>query len=239
MISFDHDYKEMRRRCESYHSLIDQLRDHAYGYEVSLDRLLPYRAAFSMEPVGKRFMGIDPFLQKLIFYTKHLSSEVSEAFSDDASEKDFTYMKAMSTCILFYLHSECRSADYTFLGFVKITKSFLIKCDDPVQSKNRNSAPFWFMYTDISEEKRNAHPKDVKEAFSILFDDFDCNYASKIANRLLHTLRFFLYDQKLDYLSDRLMNMALSDMVHEIIGRLKSIHENRLPRIGWRSYDSE
>lgn len=239
MNSIDQCYKEMNRRCESYHSLIDRLRDHAYGYETRLDRILPYRAVFSMEPVGKKYMGVEPFLNKLVFYNKHLSSDANEAFSENASEKDLSYMTAMSICILFYLHSECRSADYTFLSFLKITKTFLGTCEDPTQNKNRKTSPFWIMYTDLSEEKRQAHPVYVQNAFSILFDDFDYNYASKIADRLQHTIRFFLYDQKLDYINDRLMNMALSDLVNEIIERLKAIHENRLPRIGWRSYDSE
>ena len=239
MTNMDHKYQEMCQRCEVYHSLLDRLRNHAYGYETSLDRILPYRAMFSMEPVGRNYMGVDLFLGKLDFYGSQLSSEANACFSENFSEKDANYMKAMATCILYYLHSECRSADYTFLSFLKITKTFLGEVHDPIQAKNRRTSPFWIMYTDLPEGKRHSHPECIQNAFSILFDDFDYNYASKIANRLQHTVRFFLYDNKLDYMSDRVMNMALKDMILEIVDRLKGIHVNRLPRAGWRSYDGE
>ena len=238
MKTLDNDYLEMYRRCETYHKLIDRLRDHAYGYETSLDQVLPYRTQFAMEPKYHRF-GVERFLNELVRYSENLSTEANDCFTNDVTDKDHDYMKAMALCILYYLHTECRSADYTFLSFLKIAKSFLGSIEDPAKVNNLNASVFWIMYTDLSEEKRKSHPAYVQDAFTMLFDNFDYNYSSKMSNRLQHTIRFFLYDHQLDYLSNRMMSMALNDLVNEIIGRLKAVHENLMPRIGWRSYGNK
>ena len=238
MIRLDRKYKEMHRLCANYHDLIDKLRDQAYGYETSLDTVFPYDAEFCLEVVDKHSFGIDRFANELIFYCCNLSEEANDVFKTQTNEDDCKYIKALVLCIMFYLHSECNKSDYTYQGFLKILKSFLGHIEDLENAKELKTSVFWILYSDLGE-KRDNHPVFIKEAFGTLFDDFDYNYASLLAEKLQYCVRFFIFENKYDYIGDRLLNLAVTDLIKEITVRLRTIHQNRIPRYGWRDSENE
>ena len=86
MTTFDEKYKEMYRLCSNYHELIDKLRDQAYGYETSLDIILPYEAKFTLEPVNKKYIGINAFCNSLEYYCSNFTSEAQSAFENPLDE---------------------------------------------------------------------------------------------------------------------------------------------------------
>ena len=235
MSTIQQRYAEMHRLCSHYHDMANKLRDQAYGYETSLDIVLPYNAKFTLEPVGKHLWGIQGFADKLCEYDTSLPSEANPTYPQALTAEDYTFMQSMTICIVYYLHSECKKTDYTFLGCIKLLKTFLGEIIDLEEAKNRETSTFWIMYNTNCIQNGNTPPVSVQEAFSRLFQNFDYNYMSMIADRLYTAVRFFLYDQKLDYISDRWMSIAMYDMMKEIKERLHTIHKNRLPRTGWRS----
>ena len=116
---------EMHRLCSHYHDMANKLRDQAYGYETSLDIVLPYNAKFTLEPVGKHLWGIQGFADKLCEYDTSLPSEANPTYPQALTAEDYTFMQSMTICIVYYLHSECKKTDYTFLGCIKLLKTFL------------------------------------------------------------------------------------------------------------------
>ena len=145
----------------------------------------------------------------------------------------------MVKAIIFYLHSNCNKEDYTFNGLKKILKSFLGKISDDEKATDLKTCVFWIMYSDISDETKKTHPEEMQEAFKTLFSNYNYNYLSNIADKTFCCIRFFLYENNYDYMNNRIMNIALSDLIKEITDRLKTINDNYKHRSGWRSYRDE
>lgn len=239
MTRFDEKYKEMFRLCSNYHELIDKLRDQAYGYETSLDIILPFEAKFTLNPVTKKHIGINEFCNKMVFYCSNFTSEAQAAFKNPLDEEGYECLTNMLKAIIFYLHSSCNKDDYTFNGFKKILKSFLGEISDEDKAKDLQTCVFWIMYGDISDEIKKTHPEEIQEAFKRLFDNYNYNHLSDIADKAFCCIRFFLYENNYDYMNNKIMNIALSDLIKEITDRLRTINDNCKPRSGWRSSGNE
>ena len=70
-------------------------------------------------------------------------------------------------------------------------------------------------------------PFNLIDAFNELYEDFDYNYLKRIADGLWNCIRFYLYDNNLEYTGDPFMMMATNDLILEISERLSNIKENK------------
>ena len=237
MTELDEKYKKMADACEEYHEKIDALRDQVYGYTHSLDIVVPYYSnLFNADNSRRRYreaMGIHAFCDEITHCCKEFSEETSVHFADGINDDDERYIRDLILCIIYYLQNQCRRADYTFLGFNKILKSFLGSVDDE-KRYTKEASTFWHMYDMMDDEDKQKVPEQINEAMSRLYENFDYQYAYRMAYCIRYASRFFLHDHKYDYMSDSLMYMATIDMIQEIEERLDAICKNRRPRVDRR-----
>lgn len=233
MTELDEKYKKMADACEEYHEKLDALRDQVYGYTSSLDIVVPYYSNLfnsdSNRGRHREAMGIVVFCDEITRYCKAFSIDTSVHFSDGINEGDERYIRDLILCVVYFLQNQCRRADYTFLGFNKIIKTFLGSVDDE-KRYDKNSSTFWHMYDMIDEEDKPKIPEQINEAMSRLYENFDYQYAYRMAYCIRYASRYFLYCRKCDYMSDPVMYMSTIDMIQEISERLSTIHDNRKPR---------
>lgn len=230
MNSLDMKYNRMRQSCKKYHELIDELRDLVYGYNISLDCIVPFEEDFLFESFNHKTLGVNTFLERIGYYCQNLSSETADCFSPMLTPKDIRLVMDLICVILFYLKNECNQNEYTFLSVTKILKSFLGTVTDDENKKNPRASTFWIMWTDLPIEERERHPQKIKDAIRNIYDDFDYNYTSRLADCAFHAVRFFLYDSRMDFMGDQIMQRITFDMIREIERRLYVIHQNRQPR---------
>ena len=237
MTELDEKYKKMADACEEYHEKLDALRDQVYGYTNSLDIIVPYYSnLFPTDTNRRRYreaMGIHAFCDKITQYCKEFSGDTSVHFSDGINIDDERYIRDLILCIMYFLQNQCRRADYTFLGFNKILKSFLGSVDDE-KRYNKESSTFWHMYDMMDEEDKQKVPEQISDAMSRLYEKFDYHYTYRMAYCIRYASRYFLHDHKYDYMSDPLMYVATIDMIQEIQERLDTICKNRRPRVDRR-----
>lgn len=233
MSTLDIRYNQMRDACKAYKEQEEQLKNYAYGYTVSLDCVVPYRSDFFAMPLDSKFIGVKIFAKQITRYFQGFTKEVAECFDVAYTAEDIKKAEELITLIVFYLKTECRKSDYTFLGIKKILESFLgtlLNKEENIKEKST----FWIMMNDIPSHTKENHPQEIKDAFLHLYSDYDHDHLGKIADCVFYSVRFFLFDAKLDYMNDPLMHMATLDMMREIEQRLSTIYENRRPRRGWR-----
>lgn len=233
MTELDEKYKKMVDSCEEYHDKIDALRDQVYGYTTTLDIIIPYYVGiFNFDGNKRRYrdaIGISAFCQELIQYCKDFSSDTSAHFADGINENDEKYIADLVLCIVYFLHDQCPRADYTFLGFNKILKSFLGTVEEG-RRHDKEASVFWQLYDGMDDVHKQKLPNQISTALSRIYEKFDYQYAYQMAYCLRYASRFFLHNHKYDYMSDPLMHMATLDMIKEIEDRLDAIFMNRRPR---------
>lgn len=233
MSELDIKYNQMREECRTYKKQEERLRNYAYGYTISLDCVVPFRTDFFSTPEKNEFLGIKSFAKQIMQYFKGFTGEVSDCFSVDYTDEDIKKAEELILLIVYFLQSECPQNDYTFLGIKKILETFLESANDS-QNNNIENITFWKMLNKISPERIDAQPDEIKTAIKHFFENYNHNHISKIADGIFYSVRFFLYDMKMDYMNDPLMRMATLDMMREIEERLSNIYENRRQRKGWR-----
>jgi hypothetical protein len=183
---------------------------------------------FSFKETSKEYKVINEFTDKIIDYYKSFDESVSYVFSYSFEEKDAKTIKNMLYVIIGFLMSECRKEDYTFLGIIKLLKTFM----DNVPEKYNNDelkSVFYRIWTGMSERSKNNMPEILNNSFNELYEDYDHDYLKRMADGIWYSIRFYLYDNNLEYTGDPLMMMATSDLIQEISERLSDIQQNRKP----------
>lgn len=229
MTSYDLKYSKMSQGCKRYQDSIERLKNLVYGYNISLDYVIPYVAPFNLSFSSQESIGVPAFIDSIIDIRKNLTVETADCFDAPPSDEEIQHIYDMLICTLFFLQSECNEDDYTFLGLIKIMKTFLGEISTQEVSNKRHST-FWIMYDDISSDKKKCHPEIVQAAFERLYYNFNYNELSRIADKIWYCIRFFLYDDRIDFISDHLMLLMTLDMISETEKRLLNIYENRKPR---------
>ena len=228
MGNMNHRYKEMYNTCEKYQKKIENLKNMVYGYNTSLDCIIPYTSEQFFEK-KENCWGIEDFTNKIIDYCSALTEESSSWFKEEITENEKLYIRDLVQCILYYLKNACNYEDYTFLGLIKITKTFLDEYkDDYIPTKEDST--FWHLYHQSGIFNSQKCLDEIKVAFSNLYFNFDYYFAKKIAEKALLCIRFFLYDQKIDFMNDQVMTLVTLELIQEIENRLYRIYENRIPR---------
>ncbi len=230
MNTLDMKYSRMRQSCKRYHEHIDELRNLVYGYNISLDCIVPFEEDFLFESTNQKICGVNSFLERIGYYCQNLSSETAECFSPELTEQDIQLIKDIVCVVLFYIKNECNQNEYTFLSVTKIFKTFLGTVTKDENLKNPRASTFWIMWSDLPEEKKEKHPQIIKDAIENIYDDFDYNHTSRLADCAFYAVRFFIYDNRMDFMGDQIMQRITFDMIREIEQRLYVIHKNRQPR---------
>lgn len=233
-------YNEMVAESKKYTTLIENLKNQVYGYNVYLTHIAVQGfPEFSFKETSKEYKVINEFVDKIIEYYKSFDESVSYIFSYPFLEKDVKTIRNMLYVILGFLMSECRKEDYTFLGVVKLLKTFMNNV--PKESNNdKLKSVFYRIWTGMSERSKNSMPEILNNAFSELYEDYDHDYLKRIADGVWNAIRFYLYDNNLEYTGDPLMMMATTDLIQEISERLSDIQQNRKPhKSRWESGSGE
>jgi hypothetical protein len=222
-------YKVLKDESKKYQDLIENLKNQVYGYNVYLTHIAVRGfPEFSFKEESKEFKVINEFVNKIIDYYKSFDESVSPVFSRAFTEKDSVTIKNMLYVIIGFLMSECRKEDYTFLGVIKLLKTFMGSVSkDNIHDKTKSV--FYRIWEGMSEKSKNNLPETLTNAFNDLYEDFDYNYLSEIADGLWYCIRFYLYDNNLEYTGDPFMMMATNDLILEISERLSTIKENKKP----------
>ncbi len=220
-------YRVLKDESKKYQDLIENLKNQVYGYNVYLTHLAVRGfPEFSFKEDSKELKVINEFVDKIISYYKSFDETVYYVFGREFTEKDALTIKSMLYVIIGFLMSECRKEDYTFLGVVKLLKTF-IKSVPEEDMHDKTKSVFYRIWESMSELSKNKLPETLKNAFNDLYEDFDYNYLSEIADGLWYCIRFYLYDNNLEYTGDPFMMMATNDLILEISERLSNIKENK------------
>lgn len=222
--------QEMIDVCEEYVKVIEGLKNQVYGYNVYLTHVAPFeKQEIVFEEDSDSLKSIDAFAGKICEYFKEFNNKVSNVSLSEFTKKDEECITSLIYLIIGFLVKNCKKNDYTFLGMIKILKTFLVRRSEE-ESKDKTLSTFYRMHGYKDFEQVESFPPILKTAFENVFDDYDGNYMYKIADGMWSCIRFYLYDNVLDYTSDKLMMMATSDMLLEISERLNNIQDNRKPR---------
>ena len=222
-------YRSLVDESKKYQDLIENLKNQVFGYNVYLTHLAVRGfPAFSFKEDSKEFKVINKFVDDIISYYKSFDESVSYIFSFEFTENDAKTIKNMLYVILGFLMSECRKEDYTFLGMVKLLKTFMGNISEEYNNDKTKSV-FYRIWEGMSEQSKKDMPEILNNAFSELYEDFDYNYLKRIADGLWNCIRFYLYDNNLEYTGDPFMMMATNDLILEISERLSNIKENKKP----------
>ena len=220
-------YKALKDESKKYQDLIENLKNQVYGYNVYLTHLAVRGfPEFSFKEDSKELKVINEFVDKIISYYKSFDETVYYVFGREFTEKDALTIKNMLYVIIGFLMSECRKEDYTFLGVVKLLKTF-IKTVPEEDVHDKTQSVFYRIWEGMSESSKNKLPETLTNAFNDLYEDFDYNYLSEIADGLWYCIRFYLYDNNLEYTGDPFMMMATNDLILEISERLSNIQQNK------------
>ena len=212
---------------KKYQDLIENLKNQVFGYNVYLTHLAVRGfPAFSFKEDSKEFKVINKFVDDIITYYKSFDESVSDLFSYEFTEKDAKTIKNMLYVIIGFLMSECRKEDYTFLGMVKLLKTFMGNISEEYNNDKTKSV-FYRIWEGMSEQSKKDMPEILNNAFNELYEDFDYNYLKRIADGLWNCIRFYLFDNNLEYTGDPFMMMATNDLILEISERLSNIKENK------------
>ena len=222
-------YKVLKDDSKKYEDLIENLKNQVYGYNVYLTHIAVRGfPEYSFKEESKEFKVINEFVNKIIDYYKSFDESVSPVFSMEFTEKDAVTIKNMLFVIIGFLMSECRKEDYTFLGVIKLLKTFMGSASKEYEHDKTKSV-FYRIWEGMSEPSKNKLPEALTNAFNELYDDFEYSYLSRIADGLWYCIRFYLYDNNLEYTGDQFMMMATNDLILEISERLSTIKENKKP----------
>ena len=220
-------YKALKDESKKYQDLIENLKNQVYGYNVYLTHIAVRGfPEYSFKEDSKEFKVINEFVNKIIDYYKSFDESVSPVFSEKLTEKDAVTVKNMLYVIIGFLMSECRKEDYTFLGVIKLLKTFMGSSSKEYEHDKAKSV-FYRIWQGMSEESKNKLPKALTDAFNGLYENFEYSYLSRIADGLWYCIRFYLYDNNLEYTGDPFMMMATNDLILEISERLSNIKENK------------
>lgn len=219
-------YRVLKDESKKYQDLIENLKNQVYGYNVYLTHLAVRGfPEFSFKEDSKELKVINEFVDKIISYYKSFDETVYYVFGREFTEKDALTIKNMLYVIIGFLMSECRKEDYTFLGVIKLLKTFIKSVPEDMHDKTKSV--FYRIWEGMSESSKNKLPETLTNAFNDLYEDFDYNYLSEIADGLWYCIRFYLYDNNLEYTGDQFMMMATNDLILEISERLSNIKENK------------
>ena len=220
-------YKSLVDESKKYQDLIENLKNQVFGYNVYLTHIAVRGfPAFSFKEDSKEFKVINKFVDDITEYYKSFDESVSYIFSQEFTEKDAITIKNMLYVIIGFLMSECRKEDYTFLGVIKLLKTFMGSVAQ-ADIHDKSKSVFYRIWEGMSEKSKNNLPDKLTEAFNELYEAFDYNYLSEIADGLWHCIRFYLYDNNLEYTGDPFMMMATNDLILEMSERLSNIKENK------------
>lgn len=220
-------YNILKDDSKKYQDLIENLKNQVYGYNVYLTHIAVRGfPEFSFKEDSKEFKVINEFVDKIIGYYKSFDESISLVFSREFTEKDSITIKNMLYVIIGFLMGECRKEDYTFLGVIKLLKTFMGSVAQ-ADIHDKNKSVFYRIWEGMSEKSKNNLPDKLTEAFNELYEAFDYNYLSEIADGLWYCIRFYLYDNNLEYTGDPFMMMATNDLILEISERLSNIKENK------------
>lgn len=220
-------YKALKDESKKYQDLIENLKNQVYGYNVYLTHIAVRGfPEYSFKEDSKEFKVINAFVNKIIDYYKSFDESVSPVFSEKLTEKDAVTVKNMLYVIIGFLMSECRKEDYTFLGVIKLLKTFMGSSSKEYEHDKVKSV-FYRIWQGMSEESKNKLPQALTDAFNGLYENFEYSYLSRIADGLWYCIRFYLYDNNLEYTGDPFMMMATNDLILEISERLSNIKENK------------
>ena len=222
-------YRCLVDESKKYQDLIENLKNQVFGYNVYLTHIAVRGfPAFSFKEDSKEFTVINKFVEDITGYYKSFDESVSYIFSFEFTEKDAKTIKNMLYVILGFLMSECRKEDYTFLGMVKLLKTFMGNIPEEYNNDKTKSV-FYRIWEGMSEQSKKDMPEILNNAFNELYEDFDYNYLNRIADGLWNCIRFYLFDNNLEYTGDPFMMMATNDLILEISERLSNIKENKKP----------
>ena len=220
-------YKVLKEESKKYQDLIENLKNQVYGYNVYLTHLAVRGfPEFSFKEDSKELKVINEFVDKIISYYKSFDETVYYVFGREFTEKEALTIKNMLYVIIGFLMSECRKEDYTFLGVIKLLKTFINSVPEE-EAHDKTKSVFYRIWEGMSENSKNKLPENLTNAFSDLYEAFDYNYLSEIADGLWYCIRFYLYDNNLEYTGDQFMMMATNDLILEISERLSNIKENK------------
>jgi len=176
---------------------------------------------------------LETFIKQLIHYCKNFTIETGNCFEENWTPEDSKKAEAMIFCIFSYLKEECNRDDYTFYGIIKLLKTFINDCSEEHRYNEKNCI-FWILYSDIEHKVRDSYHINIVKSYSYLFKEYDHYALKRIADALYYSVRFYLFEEKLDYTSDHIMMEITEDMLSEISVRLENIHINRKPHRGRR-----
>lgn len=220
-------YRNLVDESKKYQDLIENLKNQVFGYNVYLTHIAVRGfPAFSFKEDSKEFKVINKFVDDITEYYKSFDESVSYIFSYEFTENDSATIKNMLYVIIGFLMSECRKEDYTFLGVVKLLKTFMGNVSEKYNN-DKTCSVFYRIWEGMSEQSKNDMPDILNNAFNELYEDFDYDYLKRIADGLWHCIRFYLYDNNLEYTGDPFMMMATNDLILEISERLSNIKENK------------
>jgi hypothetical protein len=121
--------------------------------------------AFSFKEDSKEFKVINKFVDDITGYYKSFDESVSYIFSYEFSEKDVVTIKNMLYVIIGFLMSECRKEDYTFLGVVKLLKTFMGNISSEYNNDKTKSV-FYRIWEGMSEESKKDMPDILNNSFN-------------------------------------------------------------------------
>lgn len=220
-------YKVLIEDSKKYQDLIENLKNQVYGYNIYLTHIAVRGfPAHSFKDDSKEFKVINKFVNDITEYYKSFDESVSYAFSFEFTQKDEATIKNMLYVILGFLMSECRKEDYTFLGMVKLLKTFIGTVTEENENDKTKSV-FYRIWEGMSERSKNELPEVLNNAFNELYEDFNYSYLKRVADGIWYCVRFYLYDNNLEYTGDPFMMMATNDLITEISERLSNIKENK------------
>ena len=193
-------YRCLVDESKKYQDLIENLKNQVFGYNVYLTHIAVRGfPAFSFKEDSKEFKVINKFVDDITGYYKSFDESVAYIFSYEFTEKDAKTIKNMLYVILGFLMSECRKEDYTFLGMVKLLKTFMGNVSEEYNNDKTKSV-FYRIWEGMSEQSKKDMPEILHNAFNELYEDFDYNYLKRIADGLWNCIRFYLLYYQEDYL---------------------------------------
>ena len=229
-MNYDEKYDLMHNEFMKVNDKWELLRYQLFGYNISLDHVVNYsEEIFPGERCSKAGIGIDSFVDKICEYYSGFTETTGKCFKEPCTEEDLHNVKNLIICLIAFLKNECNRADYTFMGIVKLLKTFLIDVDEEYNN-DINCCVFGILYSDIKEKIEKEYDEKTRNCFNEIFEQFDFNYVSRLADGIYYCIKYYLYDNKMDYVSDPIMMKISEEMMDEISDRLKIIKNNRSPR---------
>ena len=212
--------------CEDYIETEDRLRYLIYGYQNSLDLVVPFNKMQNFTTFDDlEYKKLNIFINEVLgYYPLHAKRQEREL-----KPNELLIAKSLLLCGFHFLATECNYMDYTFLSIRKLLKTF-DRDIKPEYDNDLDTSTFFIMYSDIKETDM---PDAIREAYEFVFssENYSSSLYKTIAYTLLASVRFFLYNNKLDFTSDSALMSITDEIMNEIFDRLKSIHTNKDSRL--------